>query len=500
MSRLFFVFSSFGRGRPLWCAAFLMLALWSGAGSVRAQLLAAPGWERSLVSVEVTFKVHDAFQPWNEPTQAIRKHGVVVAPREILTTAQYLPTHTLVRVQKGGRGRWYDARVKWWDAQANLALLESDAEAFWQGLAVAPLAAGVSRGPDLELVRWRDGNLERRRVEFGKFTVGEGALGFAPHVQLEVATDLGGLGWTELIVNDGAVAGLTTYSNGRVCGALPAGFIRPILAARKEGRFSGLGYFDFTWQPGSNPDLLTKLGLTGEPRGAVVHAPGRERDGARAPLPGDIILEIDGLSVDVEGDYLDPEYGHLMLENLANRGRFAGDAVQIKVWRGDRELVLEYVIPKADFADEVVPREVFFGPPAYLVSGGLVFQPLSQAFLRGWGEEWRKFAPFRLQYAQFAPPPDGRKALVVLTGVLPDPINLGYQDAGMIVLDRVNGHPIATLADLAVALARPADGSVHRFEFMPGRNLRRLVLDAGGLDEATRRVVEYYGLPAASRM
>jgi hypothetical protein len=148
----------------------------------------------------------------------------------------------------------------------------------------------------------------------------------------------------------------------------------------------------------------------------------------------------------------------------------------------------------------VVPREVFFGPPAYLVSGGLVFQPLSQAFLRGWGEEWRKFAPFRLQYAQFAPPPDGRKALVVLTGVLPDPINLGYQDAGMIVLDRVNGHPIATLADLAVALARPADGSVHRFEFMPGRNLRRLVLDAGGLDEATRRVVEYYGLPAASRM
>jgi hypothetical protein len=34
---------------------------------------------------------------------------------------------------------------------------------------------------------------------------------------------------------------------------------------------------------------------------------------------------------------------------------------------------------------------------------------------------------------------------------------------------------------------------------MRGHNLQRLVLDAATLDEATRRVVEHYGLPAAAR-
>ncbi|MEY4487605.1 MAG: hypothetical protein RIQ79_113, partial [Verrucomicrobiota bacterium] len=98
---------------------------------------AQPGesdWTRSLVNVEITFKAHDAFQPWNNPTLSVRKHGLVVAEGEVLTTAQYLPTHTLVRLQKGGRGRWYDGRVKWWDAQANLALITTEAPAFWTGL------------------------------------------------------------------------------------------------------------------------------------------------------------------------------------------------------------------------------------------------------------------------------------------------------------------------------------------------------------------------------
>ncbi len=463
-------------------------------------LLAQAGWENSVVTIEVTSKVYDAFQPWNDPTRAVRKHGLVIGPGEILTTAQNLPTHTLVRVQKGGRGRWYDARVTWWDAQTNLALLTAEAPAFWAGLRPAALAGTVARGPEFELIRWRDGNLEARRVEFGRFTVGEGVLGFAPHVQLEVATDLNGLGWCEPIVSEGRVLGLTTHSNGRVCGVLPATFIARVLAAQRAGGFTGLGYFDFTWQPGGNPELLKELGLDGPPRGAVVTQAGREKDPGAAPQARDLILEVDGFAIDSDGDYLDPDFGHLMLENLANRAHFAGERVKLKLRRDGVERTIDYVVPAARFADELVPRENFDAPPRYLVAGGLVFQPLAQPFLRGWGDEWRKYAPFRLQYYQFADAPDGRDSLVVLTGVLPDAINLGYQDAALTVLDRVNGRVIATLSDLAEALDNSSPGGVHRFEFMPGRDLQRLLLDAATLDEATRRVVEHYGLPAASRL
>lgn len=475
-----------------------------GAGSARAQVASetAPetDWSRSLVSIEVTYKLYDAFQPWNDPTRAIRKHGLVVAPGEVLTTAQYLPSHTLVRLQKGGRGRWYDARVKWWDAQSNLALLTADAPAFWADLEPAALDETASRGPDFELVRWRDGNLENRRAEFGQFTVSDGVLGFAPHLVLEVGTDLSGLGWSELLTRGDRVVGMTAYSTGQTCGALPASFIRRVLAAYRAGTYTGLGYFDFTWQPGGNPELLKELGLDGPPRGAVVHRAGKEEDPAKAPQPRDILLEIDGFAIDGEGDYLDPEFGHLQLENLPNRAHFAGDVIPLKVRRGARELTLHYTIPAAKFTDEPVPREVFDGPPAYAMAGGLVFQPLTQPFLRGWGDEWRKYAPFRLQYYQFSDAPDDRKSLVVLTGVLPDAINLGYQDDALMVVDQVNGRKIATLADLVEALRTPAEGGVHRFEFMRGRGLQRLLLDAATLDEATKRVVEHYGLPAAVRL
>ena len=302
------------------------------------------------------------------------------------------------------------------------------------------------------------------------------------------------------MTHDERVAGITTYSSGRTCGVMPASFIRRVLAAYRSGNYAGLGIFDFTWQPGSNPELLKALGLEGAPRGAVVHKPGSESDPAKAPQARDILLEIDGFAIDSEGDYLDPDYGHLVLENLANRAHFAGDTIKIRLRRGAEELTLDYVIPAARFEDELVPRERFDGPSPYVVAGGLVFQPLGQPFLRGWGDEWRKFAPFRLQYYQYAPAADGRKSLVVLSGVLPDEINLGYQDAGMLVVDKVNGRVVATLADLQAALGEPAEGGVHRIEFMPGRNLQRLFLDAATLDEATKRVVEHYGIPAAVRL
>lgn len=492
--------------RPLAAALALCALALAAPSPAPAQLLAPPAaarantdWTRSLVTVEATYKVRDAFQPWNEPTRSIRKHGLVIGPGEVLTTAQYLPDHTLVRLQKGGRGRWYDARVKWWDAQSNLALLACDAPDFWAGLAPAPLAETVSRGPEFDLVRWRDGNLETRRVEFGQFTVSDGVLGFASHVQLEVSTDLGGLGWTEPVARDGRVVGLTAFSSGRTCGVIPAGFIRRVLAAYRSGEYKGLGVFDFTWQPGRNPEVLRALGLDGAPRGGVVFAPGAETDPEKAPQARDVLLEIDGRAIDGEGDYLDPDYGHLMLEYLANRAHFAGDTIKIRLRRGAEEKTIDYVVPRADYADDVVPRELFGAPPAYLVAGGLVFQPLSQPFLRGWGDEWRSRAPFRLQYHQFEEPADGRAALVVLSGVLPDPINLGYEDAAMLVVDKVNGRPIATLAELDAALKETPEGGAHRIEFMRGRNLQRLLLDSATLTEATERVVKYYGLPRAAR-
>jgi hypothetical protein len=481
------------RLRPiLWFVVLAFLGQSAGAAGPHT-------WEPSLVTLEVTFKDYDYFQPWTKPTRTIRKQALVVGDREVLTTAQHLPGQTLVRLQKGGRGKWYNARVTWLDPHADLALVTTDDAAFWEGLKPAELATVVPPGPDFNLLRWRDGNLESRRVEFSKFTVGEGALSFAPRLVLEVSTEVGGLGWAEAVTLDGKVAGITTSKNGNTCSVIPSSFIRRVLDARRAGTYRGLGYFDFTWEPGENPATLHYLKLAGLERGAVI-IDVRERPGVESGLKvHDILLEVDGQSIDVEGDYADPDYGHLSLEHLSTRARFAGDTVPLKVWRDGAEVTVNYTLPVAAYTDELVPQQDYGHDPEYYIAGGLVFQPVQQPFLRGWGEDWRRRAPFRLQYYQNEQPKADRPSLVMLSSVLPDPVNIGYQEVRLLVVDKVNGRRISTLADVAAALREPKDG-VHRLEFMAGDSLQRLLLDAASLDAATQRVLQRYGIPAAQQL
>lgn len=474
--------------------ALLLVLVLGGRHASRAADLAS--WGASLVNVEVTFKDFDLFQPWTRPTRAIRKHGLVVGEKEILTTAQYLPNQTLVRLQKNGRGRWHNATVKWLDPHADLALLTTDDASFWDGLKATTFAERVPPGPDFTLLRWRDGNLEGRRVEFSKFTVGEGVLSFAPRMILELNTDIAGLGWAEAITIDGQIVGLTSAKGGNTCNVIPAGFIRRVLEAQRGGRFTGLGYFDFLWAPTQNQATFGFLGLQGPARGAVVlEIP--TRPGAQQVLqPRDILLEVDGFAVDTDGDYEDPNYGHLNAENLATRSKFAGETMKMKILRGGKEMEVEYRLPRAEFTNELVPREDFDRDPQYLIAAGLVFQPLNQPFLRGWGDEWARRAPFRLTYYQNDEPSKERPALVLLSNVLPDPANLGYQTARFLVVDKINGRTVATLDDAAAALKEPRDGA-HLFEFKPGESLQRVLLDAATLEAATARVLKRYSIPSA---
>lgn len=469
--------------------------LWAAVPAWSAERNGRSPFEASVVTLEVTSKAYDYFQPWNKPTRAVRKHALVSSGRELITTAQNLSDLTLVRAQRGGRGRWFNAQVQWVDYHANVAVVTVDGDAFWEDLAPAPLADLVPRQNDYDILRWSGGNLEIRRADFSKFTVSEGSMSFSPRIQLELNTELNGLGWAEPVVAAGQVVGLTVSKGGSVCSVMPMPFIRRILAARRDGHYAGLGFFDFVWQQGENPATLEFLKLDSEPRGAVVIEIPKRVPEDYALRRFDLILEVDGFPVDMQGDYEDPDYGHLMIEALATRRHFAGQRIPMKVLRDGVARDIEYVVPKADYAVDLVPMHTFDQEPEYLVAGGLVFQPLNQPYLRGWGDDWRRRAPFRLVHFVGEQPTPERPSLVVLSQVLPDPVNVGYQEFRQLVVDAVNDRPVHSLADLQAALAEPKEG-YHRIEFFQGDSLRRLMLDARETDGATGRVLERYGIPA----
>lgn len=457
-------------------------------------------WERSIVTIEVSRKQYEYYQPWNKRTEKSQKAGTIVAERQILTTAQNLSDRTLVRLQKKGRGKWAIGEVIWIDYQANLALVTTSEADFWRDLKPAPLGGPMPSDGALQILRWREGNLENSHAEFTQFAVREAQLSPINQVVLEAGSDIQGAGWGEPIVANSHVVGLVRAQEGHTCLAIPGSFIQAILAARQKGEFPGLGYFHFYWQPAENPASLAMLKLPGEPRGVIVVNVPERPDSCEAVLkPQDIILRIDGFDLDIQGDYNDPEFGFLNLENLAVRRKWAGEEVKLQIWREGKQMDVSYRLPKFEYTNSLVPFAAYDQEPEYFITGGLVFQPLTDSYLQSWGPEWKQRSPFRLYYYNDQPPTRQRPALVILSQVLPDPYNIGYQEHKWLVVDKVNGQRVNYLADLRQALQKPLNG-FQVLEFAQGDSLRRIVLAAGEAEkEATQRVLTRYGITDAFR-
>lgn len=481
------------------CLALTMTAVRSEAQEGRRSETSA--WERSVVIVEVARKQYDYYQPWTRKDVRAQKPGLVVGERQILTTAEEMSNRTLVRVQKRGRGRWYLGEVQWVDYHANLALVTTTEADFWRDLKPATLGGAIPADGTLQILRWRSGNLENRKAEFTQFTVREAQLAAINHVVLEADSDILNAGWGEPVVANGHVVGLLRAQDGRTCIAIPATFIRDNLEAHRRGQYRGLGYFHFYWQPAQNPASLARLKLTGEPRGVIViQVPERPDHGEQVLKAQDIILRIDGFDLDIQGDYEDPEYGHLMLENLATRQKWAGDNVKMQIWREGKAMDVVYRLPKYDYSTTLVPFGTYDQEPEYMIVGGLVFQPLTDSYLQSWGTDWRRRAPFRLYHYRDEPPTRERSALVVLSQVLPDPYNIGYQEQKYLVVDKVNGQLVSRLRDLRAALQKPVNG-YHVLEFMRSDSLRRIVLRADGNEtEATARILQRYHIEQAFQL
>lgn len=480
----------------LLCVFTLTLGLGQPASAKSSKEAGGGLLQDSLVELEVNRKLYDFQMPWNKSSGNVRKSALVLGGAEVLTTADGLADHTLVRLQRGGRGVWSAAQVEWIDYHANLAIVAVKDPAFLKGTKPVDWATKLSTGDDYQIHRWRSGNLEVRKAELNQFVITEAKLSFITPAQMELSSEISGVGWGEPVMLGNKVAGLLTSQGRNICLATPAPFIKSILDARKKDAYRGLGFFDFVWQPAENPAIHRYLGFSSEAKGVVVIEGSKDPGQTNVIRAQDLILQVDGFDIDSQGNYMDPMYGHLLLENLATRNHWAGDEVRIKIWRAGQAMEVNYRLPKANFETHLLPENLFDREPEYLILGGLVFQPLTGQYLRSWGDDWKRRAPFRLVYYNSEPATKERPGLVVLSNVLPDVYNLGYQDSRLLVVDTVNGQKISRLTDLEKAFSQPRDG-VHVIEYMRGDSLRKMVLDAKSAPKATQRVLERYGIEEA---
>ena len=447
---------------------------------------------RSLVEIEITKQSYNYNLPWVVRNQQISKNGVLIEGRQILTTADGLSNQYLCRVKKGGVSRQYIAKVKWIDYHANVAVLSIDTEDFFAGMQSVSLANTIPQSGPLQVYRWRLGRIEERAAEIIRLRSGESKMSYVKYLTLSVSSEIESAGWSEIVCDEHGLIGITASASSGKLEVLPAAFISNVLVQHKKDNAAGLGYFDFTYMFGKNPALLLSKGLQKNDVGVIVtQINPRDQEDYYLQV-GDIILAIDDYYIDSEGKYLDPIYGRLSMSILATHKYNAGEVLPILVWRDNEEITINYTLPKANFRDSFIPEQSYDTAPEYLIAGGLVFQPINGPLLDALGSNMTVL----LDYYRSQKSVQKRDGLVVLSKVLPDDYNLGYERLSLQIVDTVNGHTIDNLYSLQSALKNPIDG-FHRIQFLREENLRHIVLDAATLQAATERVLDHYQIPTA---
>ena len=453
--------------------------------------------EAAVVEIEITKKTYDYRMPWVSRNEQTHKNGILIGQNQILTTADGFSGQYLCRITKGGESRQYTAQIKWIDFYANIAMLDVSEPIFWQDMEPVKLAKKIPQSGDLQIYRWRSGRIEERAAEIIRLYNDTNKMSFLQHLKLSASSEITGAGWAEVVFDGAQLVGLTeSASKDNRFNILPAPFIISVIEHNQSSDNPGLGTFDFRWMNAKNPALLKSKGLLNMPdRGVVVTEVGRRRLAHNSLKSGDVILAIDGFEVDSEGKYLDPDYGRLSISGLATRAHSAKDIIFMTIWRDQAKHRIAYTLPRAQFSKSLIPSERYDASPHYLVAGGLLFQPLNGPLMRALG----KNKPILLDYYNDRPPLEGRDGIVLLSTVLPDDYNRGYEDIHYIMVDQINGHVIHKLEDVKAALAQPEAG-FHRIQFMPDEATHQIILDSTKMPEATERILQHYRIPKPSSL
>ncbi|MEI8243522.1 MAG: hypothetical protein WCI17_09675 [bacterium] len=480
--------------------ATVVLALLLSLGAARAaDAPAAAGVQ--VVDVLVTSQTCDERMPWRLSRPQFRQgYGVVVGPGCVLTPEELIRQATLVELRQPGRAAKFAAGVRQSDPQLAMALLEVQDAAFCKELEPVILATNVVRGAQTRIVQYDDSGL--RQEGAGRIVeIGVEPLPSAPAAVLtfRVLSDLRVQNPGAPVYCDGQLAGIMMrYDAQHQTGfVLPAPVIARFRQAAAQPVYLPPPAGGFSWIPLVDAAKRRYFGMAAEQSGVQVVDVSSNATVAGVLQPNDVLLQWDGFAIDNQGFYQDPEYGRTRLSHAIEGRRRSGDRVAIEFVRlGDRRQATVTLRPHSE-EEALVPENTVGAPPDYLVEGGLIIRELSGRYLRGGG---RGVAGGNLRLAHIFlargdQPDRAGDRVVILAGVLPDPVNVGYQELRDEVITAVNGEPVRNLQDVFRITDR--DHGIQRLACQ-GRGID-VVLDADQRETANARVARAYRIPELRR-
>jgi len=456
----------------------------------------------SVVYIQVTKEATDFQSPWQNQSSSVESHlGVVVDGGDVLTTSFAISDAKAIEVQSFGESHKHRFEVILDDPEVNLALIraseQSVADSFStrQRLKLGPELAVPSDG-SVDCARSHDrlSEVRARLVE-----VNQGSLFTSysvPIYSLELSRGLR-LGWSEPVLANDRLVGLTMGTSQDNLRVLPASIINLFLQRAKMDEYPGFVGLALRGHMLIDPVARQRLGVGEFEYGILV-----DRVLASSPLfglilPEDVVVGIGEHRVNATGSFAHPVWGNHPISYLSNT-LTVGEKVTISFYRNGEFREEGVGMTRFDSTRNPIPTHHLEEYP-YLIVGGLLFQELSLGFLRSFGNDWQNRAPLSLLHSWFHnndPSDDPEERVVFLNRVLADEVNRGYHPMRYAILESVDGVEIKNLAHLRSHLDSLEKEQHHDFikaRFLYGQG--EVILSRSAIKQANDRISQTYGLP-----
>ena len=449
---------------------------------------------KSLVRITNTFQDPNYKAPWTAGgINGASGTGFVIAGERILTNAHVVSNARFLSVEKENDPKKYVATVQFVGHDCDLAVLKVADPNFFKD--TVPLALGGI--PEIETAVAVFGypiGGERLSVTQGIVS----RVDFLPYsysgvdahlaIQIDAAINPGNSGGP--VLQEGKVVGVAFQGyNGDVAQnvgyMIPVPVISRFLKDIEDGhydRYMDLSVATFNLQ---NPAQRHALGLGDDDRGVMVSSVASAGCSAGILKEGDVLLSIDDHPIASDA-FVDLEGQRVQMAEIVER-KFKGDSVKLHILRDKTE---SDVSVKLDAAWPFgMQANQYDAEPRYVLFGGLLFQPLSRNFLEAYGIDdlrVRYFFDFFISDEIYREHPE----VIILSSILPDPINTYLGEFQNGIVDEINGTKIKSLDDVANEFKKTADDYVVKLIGVG----RPIVLERAAVEAARERIKSRYNV------
>jgi len=449
---------------------------------------------KSVLRIEVATQTPDYETPWNAGrfSGAIGT-GFIIGKNKILTNAHVISNSKRILITVYGSPKKYPAKVEFVAHDCDLALLSIDDFSDLDSFPAFEFGAVPTLESQVRVIGYPVGG-ERLSVTRGVVS----RIDFQPYshsradshlvVQIDAAINPGNSGGP--VVQDGKVVGVAFQGLRQADNTgyiIPTPVIRRFLKDIEDGQYDqyvDLGVSEF---PLHNPAMRKAFKLPNDGKGVLITnvVPTSSCDGILNP--GDILMSLDGQSVDSAG-MINIDGENVNLNEIVER-KFAGDKVAVRFLRkgawNDVDVILKPLRWSRMYSVQ------YEKTPRYQLFAGLVFQPLDTNLFAT-----AKFDDISLRrlYTDYVPKGlfEKHKDVVVLTRVESDPITSQLGDFTGFAVNKINGVEVRDLAH-AHELLYPKEAPEFFIIELFGAQ-RPVVIPSANVAAANERMMKNYGI------